>query len=44
MPRDPRAWLWDIQQATIGDTRVWRIAQIVLPPVAQAVDQLLGAP
>ena len=113
MPRDPRAWLWDIQQAakrvsrfldghdlpsyqssdlvrsaverqfeiigealsqlakhspelaaavprwreiigfrnmlihgyaTIDDTRVWRIAQIDLPPMAQAVDQLLGVP
>lgn len=112
MPRDPRAWLWDIQQAakrvsrfldghdlpsyqssdlvrsaverqfeiigealsqlgkhspelaaavphwreiigfrnmlihgyaTIDDTRVWRIAQIVRPPMAQADDQLLGA-
>lgn len=30
--------------ATIDDTRVWRIAQIDLPPMAQAVDQLLGLP
>lgn len=113
MPRDPRAWLWDIQQAakrvfkflegqdlqsyllndlvrsaverqfeimgealtqlakhspelaaavphwreiigfrnllihgysTIDDARVWRIAQVDLPPLADAVDRLLAAP
>ncbi len=43
MERDPRAYLWDVQQAAkIDHARVWQVAETLLPSLHEAVSVLLA--